>query len=149
MTKRQWKSVGKYIRTLADQLWLRDWNLEISHNPADGANALAQVTCTPGRKQAVIELCPNFPNLERAVQRHVLVHELLHVAFSGPHTHTYQALPTLLGEAAWSAYESGYRMAEELATDGVADAIAPLFPLWEDGNASHECKPHPQAEAQT
>lgn len=130
MTERQWKSLGRYIRHVADMMGLRDWSFELSHNPADG-EAYASIVTTYGRKVAVIEVCPNWPNLDPKVQRHSIVHELVHAHLGGLKNYVYHALPSLLGEASWSAFESAYRMHDELATDGIADGIAAGFPLWE------------------
>lgn len=130
MTPRQYRSLGRYVRLIADRLGLRDWTFEISHNPSDGI-ALAQIECLFGRQLGIVEFCPNWMGLTPEQQRHVVVHEMLHACAAGPHGYVYRALPSLLGESAWSAFESAYRQVEELATDGLAAAIAPIFPLWE------------------
>lgn len=130
MTDKQWRSLGKYLRRLADMMALRDWTLELSHQPDEG-DTLASISTTFGRKVAVIQVCANWPNLDPEVQRHALVHELIHAHLSGARDLVYRSLPTLLGEAGWSAFESAYRQQNEHATDGVADAIGSCFPLWE------------------
>lgn len=130
MTPRQWKSLGRYVRQIGDAMWLRDWTFDINHNPSDG-DMLAAVECTYGRKIATLQFCPNWPNLDPELQRHAIVHELLHVHMSGARNLVYHTLPSLLGEAAWSAFESAFRQNDEMATDGLADAFASLFPLWE------------------
>ena len=130
MTPRQYKSLARYVRRVSNDLGLRDWTFDISHNPSDGV-ALAQIECIFGRNLGVMEFCPNWMALPPETQRHVVVHELLHAATAGPHGYVYRALPSLLGEGAWSAFESAYRQVDELAVDGLAAAIAPTFPVWE------------------
>ena len=130
MTNKQYASLGRYVRHVANLLGLRDWTLEISHQPCDG-ESLASINPTFGRKLAEMNFCANWPELDPAVQRHAIVHELIHAHLAGLQTYVYHALPTLLGEAGWSAFESAYRQQNELATDGIADGIAATFPLWE------------------
>lgn len=130
MTDRQWKSLGRYVRNVGNMLGLRDWTFLIDHQPETG-EALASITPTYGRKLASIQFCANWPNLEPETQRHAVVHELIHVHLAGARGYVYHALPSLLGEAAWSAFESAYRQQDELAVDGIADSIAAGFPLWE------------------
>lgn len=130
MTNKQYASLGRYVRHVANLLGLRDWTFEVSHSPAS-SDAYASIEPTFGRKVATLDFCANWPDLEPAIQRHAIVHELIHAHLAGLQTYVYHALPTLLGEAAWSAFESAYRQQNELATDGLADGIAASFPLWE------------------
>ncbi len=131
MTLKQYRSLARYIRSIADALGLRDWTFDLSHQPAHDVNEMASIECVFGRRFAVIQVCANFADLDPELQRHVVVHELLHAAMSGTHSYVYHSLPSLLGESGWSAFESAYRQQEEHATDGIAAAIGRGFPLWE------------------
>jgi len=59
VTPRQYKSLARYVRRVSNDLGLRDWTFDISHNPSDGV-ALAQIECIFGRNLGVMEFCPNW-----------------------------------------------------------------------------------------
>lgn len=130
MTVKQRTSLVRYIRLIADMMGLRDWTFELDNDPTD-ANDLAHIEPIFGQRRAIIAVSAGFAGCPPEFQRKAIVHELTH-AHQAARTHlVHRALPSLLGEAGWSAFESAYRLEDELATDSLATGIEPFFPLWE------------------
>lgn len=132
MPRKDFRRIGRYVRTCANTLMLHDWTIVLVHEalPADD-DAHACVECTYGRKHLAITLGYNFLKQSPEEQRHIIVHELLHVHFNDVE------LPLREGEAAWNllgrpaAYVLFHqvRHAVERGVDGIADAVATSFPL--------------------
>jgi len=129
MTAAERKRLARYIRTVANTLGLHDWRLDIQEDEPDTKEAWASVSCTYGRRIAQMWLSHGFELLDPAEQRHVIVHELLHIHFDRALSLAESSLPGLLGVGAYSVYLASLRENLEHGVDAVADALAPAFPL--------------------
>ena len=109
-----------YIREVADQMQLRDWQIFVSNKRA-GEGRRARVFFPGGRKVATIWLSKNFLRSAPEEQRQTVCHELCHLHFAPMHTPTWEALP----EAARPFYVN----ALELGVDALAEVLAPFLPL--------------------
>lgn len=123
------KRLARYVRTVANTLGLHDWTVNIQEEEPDDKEAYAAVSCVYGRRIASVWFAHGFENLEPEEQRHVIVHELLHVHFDRVLTQAQQALPGLLGVGAFTVYLEGLRENVEHGVDAVADALAAAFPV--------------------
>lgn len=117
----------EYIRQLADLMGLRDWSVMVMNKPT-GKRAGAAVRCTYGRKIVEIKLAPNFNAIAPELQRHYLVHELVHVHLWG----VTQAVADVRMHTPkrWVQHlELAIGTAQEYGVDALAEVIAPTMPL--------------------
>lgn len=129
MNIRQRRSLAKYVASIAAEFGLRDWTFDFPNGPCSD-HALAEVDCTYGRKRAAIRFSTDWMGLSPEEQRHVVVHELIHVHFAQANQAArdgFEALGRDAGKIANDAYSVGH----EYGVDGLADAIDSHFPLWE------------------
>lgn len=134
MTNRQMRSFCKWAGAIADEIGLRDWRINIHVAPttaSDGNDAAASVTVIYGRKIAHIEISPEFERLDPEEQRHVMVHEFLHIHTRQTRDLICESLPSTLGRPAFDSFLSGWTLLDEHAIDALASAIARFYPLWE------------------
>jgi hypothetical protein len=125
-------SWADYIRRLADAMHLRDWTFElVAGEQPDRADAAASILVTYGRKDAAIRLATDWGTYPPDRQRHYLVHELVHAHQEAIHIAANNARD-LLGTAAWAVLDGCHRDAIEVATDALAEIIAPFMPLPEE-----------------
>ena len=117
-----------YLRRAANSMELRDWTFEVKWETAD-ENTAAHVATTYGQHQATVSFCDDFRDMDPEFQRYVVIHELTHIPSCGILWHIIKTLPDLLGSAAFSVWEATYRQLDEDATDTLARALAPNFPL--------------------
>lgn len=129
MTDKQRLSLVNYVGRLADALGLGEWHLVLHYDSADAGNA-AEVSVVPGRRTAHISLSEDFPTFDPEEQRHVLVHELIHIHLDRIRTYARDTLPEVMGRPAWAAWHVTERDLNEYATDALAAAFAPHMPLW-------------------
>ena len=99
---------------------LRDWHFVLS-GVAPAKGRAAEIVPIYGRKWAELRLSPEFACLAPEVQRHTLVHELIHCHLAAAQCYA----DAMLRKAARHAFD----MNVEIGIDGLADAIAPLMPL--------------------
>jgi hypothetical protein len=110
----------EYLRELSNQIGLRDWTIVLAPEPTTPGR-IAEVVPVYGRKVATIRLSETFKNAPQSVQRHTVVHELIECHFAPSR---FVALETL-SKRAYAAYQINH----EFSVDGLADAIAPFYPL--------------------
>lgn len=130
MKKRDRKALGRYIRAVADEMGLRDWNLHLLNEPADD-DCNAQACIIYGRKRASIRVCEGFRDFEPERIRHSVVHELIHCHTAAMDNLVEHDLDEHLGIPTAAIFHAGYRRHAEYAVDGLADALAPHMPLIE------------------
>lgn len=131
MTPKQEKALERHIVALAPHLGLDDWTFHI--HPGDAADGKsASVSCVYGRNIAHISLCADWWSMPAAERQHVIVHELLHVAFDRATTYLYETLPDLLGKPAWHGVENAYRQSMEHSVDRLAMTLARHLPVCEE-----------------
>jgi hypothetical protein len=136
-TPRRVASAEQYVRSLADRLGLRDWEIRIDvSQPSDGC--AAEINCYSGQKRAVISPGTVFwtadalvttPEEIRSWQRHTLVHELIHCHLASARETTSSTLEALTRPKAAEALFAAVDLQLEYATDALADVLAPSLPL--------------------
>lgn len=129
MTHRQYRSLARYVSLIAAEMGLRDWTLSFPHEASEDGT-LAEVDTTYGRKHATIRFCADWMTRPPEEQRHAVIHELLHVHFAQERQAVHDAFAVLTHDASSLAADA-YRLGHEYGVDGVADAIAHFYPLWE------------------
>lgn len=135
MTPKQQRSLVRWIGDIAETL-IPGWDLNIHigdpGDPGDlGQPAAASVSCVWGRRIANMNVAPDIVKWRPEEQRHVIVHELIHVVFFGTKLLAERTFRDLVGSMTWDGYEPAAIKTDEDATDAMAKAIAPFFPLWE------------------
>lgn len=128
MKKRERKALGHYIRWIADEMGLRDWNLHLLREPADD-DCNAQARIIYGRKVCSIRVSEEFRTFEPERVRHSIVHELIHCHTAAADNTVQHDLTEHIGVCAADIFHSGYRRHAEYAVDGLADALSPHMPL--------------------
>ena len=120
--------VDGYLRQLADRIGLKDWIIAVDRGEPVLPGALASVCVVDGRKLAIVRLASGLAGCPAPEQRYVLVHELVHCHLDGTHR-AIDAVKEVIGTAAFTLLEAQHRLAVELATDAVAEVLAPSLPL--------------------
>lgn len=134
MTETQWKTLGDYVRDMADVLGLRDWWLFLDHTPSDD-DCVASVKVIYGRRNATIRVSTTFMDERLDAQRNSIIHELLHC-------HTSQIVNCVdhdlhnsgaLGTQALDLLMNTMLRTTELAVDAISMSIADRYPMieWE------------------
>ena len=119
----------QYLRTLADQMGLRDWRIELSDEYPEKEDAAAQVNCVYGRKLAHIRLAKEWGTYSKEEQRHYLVHELVHPHIEPMFCMVENDMKGVLGNQAYEVLIWPYRRTMEFTVDGLASVIASFIPL--------------------
>jgi hypothetical protein len=130
VTPKQRRSLLRYILDIAVHMGLRDWTFSLEAEPCEDAHA-ATIACTYGRKIASICVSQHWMTTAPEEQRHVIIHELVHVHLDSNLTLVEGSLPSQLGASAFSVFREAYRQHNEHATDAIASAIEEFIPLWE------------------
>jgi hypothetical protein len=122
-----------YVRGIADQMRLRDWDIVLARDVCEGAGA--RITVTYGRRTAVIEFGYSFWTNGVVEQRQTIVHELIHIYLDDIDTVMRDAKDIIASDV-FELTRQTVANRIELATDGLAEGIAPLFPLPDPSEAS-------------
>ena len=117
-----------YLRLLADQMGLRDWEITLAPEQDSDPEAAASCSTTYGRKYATIRFGAGFFEDTPEEQRYYCVHELLHCHLYPIHLALASAQGRL-GSDAYGVLESGHHDAMEWAIDGIGVAYAKFLPL--------------------
>lgn len=115
---------SSYIRHIANEMGLRDWQIFIANAPPNNSDNLAECDARYGRKIVNIYFSETFLDYEPSRQRQNIVHELLHA-------HTAFLHHFLRNELNETAFEA-YNLALEYAVDGIAEEWARRLPLPEE-----------------
>ena len=127
MTKRQQKKLQRYIDRLRPMLGLADWEVFVRPDPTEEGH-LATIYPIWGCRAANLRFDSDFCEKDPAYQRETCVHELLHCVHAQTQHQVEFVLPNHM-EAGAELFGAMYEQANEYAIDGLAVAIAPLFPL--------------------
>lgn len=113
----------RYVRWMADELGLRDWTLILSHDPPKDEDAGGEIEPRYARKVATVKVAKDFRELTPEYQRHVIVHELLHLHVEGAAVIVRNDLweGRLVSYDAYQAIWYAYRTQMELGVDGIAE----------------------------
>lgn len=124
-TARRRKVVLEHVQVLAPTLRLADWDIRLDFDNPASEDSDAQIFRNDGQKRATVRFGPAFLTLSADDQRQTLVHELVHCHLFALHEVAAAAFK-LLPEPARELAATLMNDQVELATDGLADAIAPL-----------------------
>lgn len=128
MTKAERKIIGKYMRSLADALELRDWEVVLSHEPA-AEGTFGQARCRYGAKRIEVRLAADFRETSLEEQRDTLVHELIHAHLDGNWKFIEEDVLGAFGREASALVMAGYTRSLEVGVDGLTKALAKHLPL--------------------
>lgn len=127
MTVEEATLIHTYVQRLARHLELRDWRFYVDRTPCD-EDCAAQVEIAYGQRHATIRLTSEWSSYTPEKQRQTLTHELIHC-----HLNDIQQvvldLAMVLGHAAYHVVASNHHHRLELATEALANALAPHLPL--------------------
>lgn len=129
MTTAERKRLARYTCRLAVTLGLRDWTLNFPEEEPTDKKAAAAVATVYGRRIASVWFSPDFLDYPPEQQRHIVVHELLHIHLDPIRTLADSTLPAAIGVAGWAIFEPALRERVEHAVDAIADALACALPL--------------------
>ena len=124
-THAKWQA---YARSIADNLGLKDWRIEVQRNRPDSPGAGASFSAIMGRRYARIYLGHAFLAGTPEEQRHYMVHELLHAHTDDIDTAVYQGLEHIDCDAYRLMYATTKNRIE-FAVDNLAVAISHAYPL--------------------
>ncbi len=130
MTEYQRASLQVYICDLAARLRLADWRIRLAEEPPEDKDVDAEVWQAFKKRSTFIRVRAGWMDLSPDSQRDAIVHELLHLHLAEMNA-VLDKLGGLLGQPAWDIVSEQYLVAEEVAVDTLAGAIAPMLPLWE------------------
>lgn len=131
MNRRDRKALGSYMREVADRMELRDWHLDLSHDPPAQDDAYASCEPIYGQHRTVLRFAHGFRDRDPEDQRHTVVHELVHLHLAALTSQVEHDASELLGSTADSVFWNGARRNLEYAVDGLAHAIARHIPIIE------------------
>jgi hypothetical protein len=120
--------LGRYLRSLADEMGLRDWIVGIADVPPDVEDCNASITIPHGRQYAMVHMAPGWEERDVDSLRQTMVHELLHCHFA-PLQWVTDSTASTLGMAAFQILSSAHNTAEEVAIDTIAREWAESLPL--------------------
>jgi hypothetical protein len=117
-----------YIRGLADQLSLQDWEVVLKRDWADeDANASSGVSRTKNR--IWIEIAEDFGDFSLEQQRRSLVHELLHAHVARTEKTIYRLEEMLPTNKAALLTRKAFDDEMEIVVERLARILAPFMPL--------------------
>lgn len=127
-SKRQRKALGAYVRSVANDLELRDWTFDVSRDEPSDDTHFAAIRCTYGRKRATIKFRDDFYTDSAIEQREAVCHELIHAHLSGIEWQ-FANIGNHVSRDAYDMIWGGLKDQVEFATDALAVALAKHLPL--------------------
>lgn len=126
-TPKQYMNMLKYIREIANLMFLRDWEIGLSETPAAEGNK-AEVRVTPNMQFATISINPDlFDETEEEI-RYYITHELIHIHLAQMERSMFNFNKSMSKEI-WRSMLKSHVSAEECATDALARSLAQFMPL--------------------
>lgn len=122
------KAVEDYITELQKLLRLSDWTITMSWDLNADEYAYATNDPLPDSKHATISISARFFTLSPKLQTQTLVHELIHCHLQSLTDLAENTVESLTTEPAAGIFAIANSQCVEIATDALADAIAPLVP---------------------
>lgn len=110
-----------YLRSLADRMGLRDWEVKVADEPPRDSSASAGVFLPYGMRYVKVHLGESFLDGTPEERRTTLVHELVHVHFAA----ASGMAEDLIGDGERKCWLRMF----EYGIDAVAEAWAPSLPL--------------------
>ncbi|MCA9880308.1 MAG: hypothetical protein KC442_21080 [Thermomicrobiales bacterium] len=131
MNDAQHDALGRYLRSLADAMQLRDWVIELQRERPEPEGAWASVVVCRWHQTAWVRVAwPEFFDTRPPERQRVdLVHELVHVHLDRPHQ-LMDDLAGMFGEnTATQLAKDRHQVEIEVATETLARVIAPFMPM--------------------
>jgi len=131
MTKKDRKELGKYIRWIADAVELRDWTIELEHDPPKSEDSFAAIFPVYGRKVAHLYVCEDIREHDLPMTRHCIVHELVHLHLAALQNQAERDLENVLSGGEEHMFFQSFKRNLEYSVDGLSSALAKHLPLIE------------------
>ncbi len=131
-----------YIRDVANQLGLREWAFHLSDFPPEKGGLGGSFGATIGRRHGELRFADSARADWSAEEwRQTVIHELLHAHLAPLRATLFGDLfdNRLLSQLAYELFFDGCDRHMEYAVDGIAVAIAPMFPLIEWPKGEDTC----------
>ena len=125
--KKPTQTIIEYTRQLAALIGLGHWRIDMEVEPADD-DSDASIRVISGQQRALLRIGKTYAGQSREDQRSTILHELIHIYLWGCSEAAEHAQPAL-GTAAAQVFTAQHELAIERATDALAVAIAPHYPL--------------------
>jgi hypothetical protein len=125
---------ARYLRTVADQLGLRHWVVEVDHEPTEG-DALAEVRLALERRRMRVRYAVEFDQADEEEQRLAVCHEVLHCHHRDLFQTVEAGVRDELGGAAFRLFIGSVRRDLERMVDALSEVVAPTVPLPSNGDA--------------
>jgi len=136
--KLQWtparrKYVAEYLADAQLALRLSDWEITLVfgvHSDPEG-DTLATMTANEDQRRATMRFGKEFFDLNPNEMRQTIIHEMIHCHLFPAHHNAERTVIELGGKRAGKAFTIGMMSMIEVATDSIADSVAPFFPTFE------------------
>jgi hypothetical protein len=135
LTNEEFAVLGRYIRERADEMGLRDWQIDLMHGPpvnddgTEDSSCAARIDIRWGKRLARVWVEREFKENPPERQRQFIIHELVHCHFDHLDSLTSGKLRDHVGEIYWQAWHPAYWLMFENAIDAIAYSWAEKMPL--------------------
>lgn len=120
-------ALAGYVSYWLEHLELVGWRIQLQTDPPDSSGAAASMRCVYGRRVGELCLASDFFEYKPDLQRHYLVHELVHVLTDGcDNVIAEGGLDVLLGRPAFAVLSEAWRVQVEYLTDHLAYVVVDL-----------------------
>lgn len=129
MKKRDHKALSAYVRTVADMIGLKDWQIIVDRDYLEADDTRAAI-CSPvyGRKLGHIQFNRNVRNDRLDEIRNTVVHELIHCHLSQVQSQVECDLDKILPAKADVLFYRSFCRNVEFAVDGLAAGFCDYVP---------------------
>lgn len=127
MNRERHKYWASYIADLQGRMLLAHWNIDLVRKPCTSHGCAAHTNFAGPCHEAWITFGEGWEDHSRRVQRHVVVHELVHLHMHPMETHLGEQRTPNKDVAL--TLRNAHRSHEEYAVDDLARIIAPSMPL--------------------
>lgn len=128
------QAIDDYISYLQLVLEIQDWRIVLLAEYPDGTDVSASIKCVYGQRIAELHLAKGLFDEEPERQRHVIVHELVHILTDGCDNVIDNGLDILLGKPAFTVLKEAFDVQIEYLTDHLTYVINELL----DGRPNHD-----------
>jgi hypothetical protein len=116
---------------VADQMQLRDWEIELQRDRPEEQSAWASIEVCRWHQTAWVRVAwPEFfDTREPERQRTDLIHELIHIHLDRPHQMMADLAEMFDENTATKLAKARHQVETEVATEALARTIAPFMPM--------------------
>lgn len=142
-----WAELERYVRTIADQMGLKNWHIHVSREAPERASDQANVFMPYNSVETTMRFGESFLTSTPEKQRWCVVHECLHLLDAERYSVVMSTLKDgdagALSAPQWALFERAYSNADERFVDMVSRMLAPLFPLpaWQVNEEATDANP--------